>query len=122
MAKKGQLIDLGKGDKKTNPIYEGDLAKITVDSIKEKNCVIEAGGKEIFTRKELNQIVQQISQPGKKVRSVPLVLIKMVLPVMKIFNKNMYDKFAFFVEVHTYDTIAPQLGEAKFEEYIRSIT
>ena len=54
MAKKGQLINIGLGDKKTNPIYEGDLAKITVDSINEPNSTIEAGGKTIYTRRQLN--------------------------------------------------------------------
>jgi len=30
----------------------------------------------------------------------------------------MYDKFAFFVEVYQYDTIAPQVGEKSFQEYM----
>jgi uncharacterized protein YbjT (DUF2867 family) len=37
MAKRGRLINIGKGDKKTNPIYEADLAKECVDAIKEKH-------------------------------------------------------------------------------------
>lgn len=58
MAKKGQLVNIGEGDKKTNPIYEGDLAKITVDASNKQNSIIEAGGKTIYTRKQLNEIVQ----------------------------------------------------------------
>ena len=30
LAKKGRLLTMGKGDKLTNPIYEGDLAKVCV--------------------------------------------------------------------------------------------
>jgi uncharacterized protein YbjT (DUF2867 family) len=118
MARKGQLANIGSGDKKTNPIYEGDLAKICVDSIKEKNATIEAGGKNVYSRKQLNEIIQQTVSPNKKVRNVPLGVFKFFLPAIKIFNKNMYDKFAFFTEVIQHDTIAPLVGEMKFEDYI----
>lgn len=119
MAKKGQLVHIGKGDKKTNPIYEGDLAKITMDAIHKQNSVIEAGGKHIYTRKELNEIVQKGIDNKKSIKTVPLGLIKMALPMIKLFSKNMYDKFAFFMEVMQHDTIAPQLGIMSFEEYIK---
>jgi uncharacterized protein YbjT (DUF2867 family) len=119
MARKGQLINIGLGDKKTNPIYEGDLAKIAVDSINQYNFIIEAGGQTIYTRKQLNEIVQQTINPSKSMKNVPLVVFKFLLPILKIFNKNTYDKFAFFIEVLQNDTIAPQLGKMTFEEYIK---
>jgi uncharacterized protein YbjT (DUF2867 family) len=120
MAKKGQLMNIGAGDKKTNPIYEGDLAKVCVASIKETNAVIEAGGKHIYSRKQLNEIVQQTVNPNKKVRTMPLGAIKFFLPLIKVLNKNTYDKFAFFTEVMQHDTLAPLVGETKFEDYIHS--
>lgn len=119
LAKKGQLVHIGNGDKKTNPIYEGDLARIVVDSINQSNKTIEAGGKTIYTRKRLNEIVQFEIDRSLKIRTVPIGLLKMTLPVIKIFNKNTYDKFAFFIEVMQRDTIAPQLGELTFEKYVK---
>lgn len=119
MAKKGRLMTLGKGDKKTNPIYEGDLAKIVVDSIQRSNIIIEAGGKEVLTRKEINGIIQRITAPNKKTRSVPIGLIKAGLPLIKIFDRNSYDKFAFFLAVMEGDVLAPEVGEMKLEDYVR---
>lgn len=119
MAKKGQLVHIGKGDKKTNPIYEGDLAKVVVNSVNQLNCTIEAGGKTIYTRKQLNEIVQNEIKSGKKIRTVPIRLFKMTLPLIKIFSRNTYDKFAFFIEVMQNDTIAPQIGEMTFENYVK---
>lgn len=119
MAKKGQLVTIGEGNKKTNPIYEGDLAKICVDAIEHINQTIEAGGKEVYTRKQLNEIIQKEVNPRKKVKNVPLGFFKLGLPFLKIFNRNMYDKFAFFCEVIQHDTIALQVGQMKFEEYIQ---
>lgn len=118
MAKKGQLVNIGKGDKKTNPIYEGDLAKIAVDSINKKNSIIEAGGKTIYTRKQLNEIIQSQMNPGKKLRTIPMVLLKGVLPFIKLFSRNTFDKFAFIFEVMQHETIAPQLGKMTFEDYV----
>ncbi len=114
------LANMGSGDKKTNPIYEGDLAKICVDAIKQNNSTIEAGGQKIYTRKELNDIIQKAVNPNKKVRNMPMGLLKFSLPLIKIFNKNMFDKFAFFIEVMQHDTLAPPVGEMTFEAYIRA--
>ena len=119
MAKKGRLITMGKGDKRTNPIYEGDLAKVVVDSIGEHKALIEAGGKEILSRKQINEIIQNGIAPGKKVRTVPMGLIKSSLPVIRVFSRNMYDKMAFFAAVMQHDPIAPRVGEMRLEEYVK---
>lgn len=119
MAKQGKLMHVGAGDKKTNPIYEGDLAQICVDSLNDRNTVVEAGGKHVYTRRQINEMIQQAAAPGKKIRSMPLGMVKFMLPIMKLFNRNMYDKFAFYTEVLQHDLIAPQKGEMKLEEYIK---
>jgi uncharacterized protein YbjT (DUF2867 family) len=119
MAKKGLLFTIGKGDKQTNPVYEVDLANVCVSSIEEDNVVKEIGGKTIYTRRQLNEIIQHEVCPGKKTKSVPLWLFKMSLPMLKLFKKNMYDKFAFFTAVMQADTIAPQVGQMNFEDYIK---
>jgi uncharacterized protein YbjT (DUF2867 family) len=119
MSKKGQLVNIGKGDKKTNPIYEGDLAKITVDAIHTQNNISEAGGKTIYTRRQLNDIVQKEVNYHKKIWTIPLGLFKATVPIIKLFNKNTFDKFAFFIEVMQHDTIAPQLGTMTFEDYVK---
>ena len=119
MARKGQLVNVGTGDKKTNPIFEGDLAKIAVDSIKQSNSTIEAGGKTIYTRRQLNEIIQIQVDNRKKIRNVPIALFQLMLPLIKMISKNTYDKFAFFIEVMQKDTIAPQVGAMVFEDYVK---
>ncbi len=119
MAKKGQLVNIGEGDKRTNPIYEGDLAKITVEAINKQKSITEAGGKTIYTRKQLNEIVQKEVNKQKSIKTVPLGLFKMTLPIMKLFSKNTFDKFAFFIEVMQHDIIAPQVGTMTFEDYVK---
>jgi uncharacterized protein YbjT (DUF2867 family) len=119
MAAKGQLVNLGRGDKKTNPIYEGDLARICVDSIDLSNSVIEAGGLNIYTRKQLLEVVQQEVAPHQRVRNLPGVVFSLLLPILRMIDINTYHKIAFFREVMSHDTIAPRIGEFSFEAYIR---
>jgi uncharacterized protein YbjT (DUF2867 family) len=120
MARKGRLINIGAGDKRTNPIYEGDLARVCVDSIGQTNAIIEAGGREILTRRQINEIIQNAVAPNKKVRSIPLWFFKFGLPLIKFFDKNSFDKFAFFAAVTQEDTIAPQIGETRLDEYVKA--
>jgi uncharacterized protein YbjT (DUF2867 family) len=118
MARKGRLVHLGKGDKRTNPIYEGDLAVVCVDSINSPKSEIEAGGKEILTRKQINEIIQQHVNPSKTIPTIPTWVMSAILPVVRATNKNMFDKFAFFVDVMQHDVIAPQVGQLTLKEYL----
>jgi uncharacterized protein YbjT (DUF2867 family) len=118
-AKKNQLFNLGKGDKRTNPIFEGDLAEICVKSIDQKNAIVEAGGVHVYTRKQIVQIIQETVKPGKKVRSVPVGLAKFLMPILKLTNRNLYDKFAFFLEMLEHDVLAPRIGSMRLEDYIQ---
>jgi uncharacterized protein YbjT (DUF2867 family) len=122
MAKKGQLITMGKGDKRTNPIYEGDLAKICVASINMSNVEIEAGGTEVWSRHQINEIIQQAVNPAKKVRKVPFGLVKAGLPLVRLASGNLYDKMAFFTQVMQHDVIAPKVGETKLRDYVKGNT
>ena len=119
MAKKGQLLTMGNGDKHSNPIYESDLAQILVNSISQKNAVIDVGGKTVYTRKQINELLQQHAAPNKKLKSIPFALIKMGLPLIKLLDKNMFDKFAFYVRVMEDDLVAPKLGDTSLEIYLR---
>ena len=118
MARKGRLANLGKGDKRTNPIYEGDLAVVCVNAINCPRSEIEAGGKEILTRKQINEIIQHHVNPSKKIPTVPTWVMKAILPLIRIVNKNLYDKFSFFVEVVQHDVVAPSVGELTLKEYL----
>ncbi|HEU4903400.1 MAG TPA: SDR family oxidoreductase [Flavisolibacter sp.] len=120
LAKKGRLVTMGRGEKITNPIYEGDLAKICVAAIDQPNAEIEAGGKEMLSRGQINDLIQRIVDPGKKVRHVPLGVVKAALPLLKLTARNLYDKIAFFAEVMQHDTVAPAVGETRLADYIKT--
>jgi len=39
--------------------------------------------------------------------------------MVRLFDKNQYDKFSFFIEVMQHDMIAPQVVDMTFQEYLR---
>jgi len=119
LAAKGQLMNIGIGDKKTNPIYEGDLAQIVVNSIHQPFAIVEAGGNNVYSRKQLNEMVQQAVDNKRKIRRIPMPIFKILLRTMAIFDRNAFDKLAFFAEVMQHDTIAPPIGKMRFEDYIK---
>lgn len=119
LAKRGHLVTLGDGQCKTNPLYEGDVAKVIVSAIETPFSNIEAGGSRIYTREQINELIQHYVNPTKKCRHVPIFLVSLLLPFIKVIDKNTYDKFAFFLEVTQHDVIAPMIGDSSLEEYIR---
>jgi uncharacterized protein YbjT (DUF2867 family) len=122
MAKKGRLMTMGKGDKVTNPIDASDLAKICIEGINRDNTITEAGGKTVYSRQQINEIIQQEIRPTGKVRRVPVGPIRLLSPMLKIINRNLYDKIAFFLEVTQHDTLAPKIGTTTLEEWVKRNT
>lgn len=118
MAKKGQVITVGSGDKRTNPIHQKDLAKVCVDNIVNGKNKIEVGGPKIYTRNEIAELATEVIPNAKNV-NVPEWLADLGLPLIKVWDKNMYDKFAFFKEVLTEDAVAPKYGSLLLEDYFK---
>jgi hypothetical protein len=104
----------------TNPIFEGDLAKIVVESLTQSNAVIEAGGNEILSRRQILEIIQDKVNPGRPLRTIPLALVQKSLPLVKLVSRNQYDKLAFFLEVLQHDVVAPTVGGTTLKEYLAS--
>jgi len=117
MARRGWLMTIGDGGARTNPIHEQDLAKVIVNAIGQPSQVLAAGGKLIYTRQEINVLIQKLTAPNKTVRRIPRWLLLTAMACWKVINRNMYDKLAFFAEVIEHDTLAPQIGTSSLEDY-----
>jgi len=119
MARKGRMAHLGAADKRTNPIWEGDVARVCVDAIALPHSVHNIGGPEVMSRRQINELVQQLSAPERKVRQVPAALLKVMLPLLRIADRNLYDKLAFFTRVMTEDALGEPVGRKRLEEYLK---
>lgn len=118
MAKRGRIGVIGAGDKLTNPVFEGDVAKVAVENIGKLSALVPLGGRHIYSRLELTQLLCRAAGYAGKIPAVPEWLLKVALPPLKVINPNLYDKLAFLVQVSTQDCIAPQIGTTSLESYL----
>ncbi|MDX5482820.1 MAG: NAD(P)H-binding protein [Hymenobacteraceae bacterium] len=119
MARKGRIGSLGKGYQLTNPIYEGDVAKVAVAAIGRPSRIIPLGGKHVYSRLQLIKIACRAAGYEGSIPKVPPSLVETLLPLVKLFNRNLHDKLAFMVAVSKQDCIAPKVGDMSLEEYFK---
>ena len=116
MGKRGFIPITGSGNARTNAIHPADLAQVVVNNLVEGLRVIEAGGPEIHTRKEIAEMVRK--KTGGKIIHVPGVLAKAGIAPLSIFKKGLAANFDYFRYVTTNDMIAPPHGQITFREYL----
>jgi uncharacterized protein YbjT (DUF2867 family) len=117
MARKGQIGQLGKGDKRTNPIYDGDVASIAVSCIGKPNQSLDLGGPSTYTRQELAQLVCEAAGYTGRVAEIPFDYVDTLLPFVRLVSRNLYDKLAFMAAVSKIDCVAPAVGRQSLEAY-----
>jgi uncharacterized protein YbjT (DUF2867 family) len=121
LARQGRLTGIGNGKARTNPIDEGDFARVVVDQIEGSAMEVAAGGKKIYTRREVLEAIQSASGRRAKIRQVPAGVLNFFLPVLRIMDRNLHDKLAFFTAVMEADLLAPAVGERTFESYLAEL-
>ncbi len=117
LARKGQIGQLGKGDKRINPIYDGDVAHIAVSCIGKPNQSLDLGGPVTYTRQELAQLACDAAGYTGRVAEIPFEFVDTLLPFLRLVSRNLYDKLAFMAAVSKVDCIAPAVGRQSLEEY-----
>ncbi|MGB3617845.1 MAG: NAD(P)H-binding protein [Catalinimonas sp.] len=107
---------LGDGAGRTNPIWEGDVARICVDALNGTAKVIEAGGEEVYTHKDLIRKVS-LAAGARPPRPMPFWLARATSVPLRFSNRNLYDKLARARAVAAHDLIAPRRGTFPLERY-----
>jgi hypothetical protein len=50
--------------------------------------------------------------------NIPLWIVKPGLMLVRLLNKNLYDKLSYFTYITTHDMVAPRYGSLTFSEYL----
>lgn len=119
MAKRGIIPMISDGKARTNSIHQEDLAKKVVSLLEDGPNLLEVGGPEIHTRKQMAEMVQEFI--GGKIISVPekVADIGMLLP--ELISDNMADKLDYFKHITSNDMIGEKTGTITFREYLESL-
>jgi uncharacterized protein YbjT (DUF2867 family) len=117
MARSGIMLTLGDGDKRSNPIHGADLAKVCVDAIEGSDNVVEVGGPETFTYREVADMAAEVVGKKPFVAALPIWLADGLAAVTGFINRDIQDVALFASAVSKTDTLAPPHGTHKLKEY-----
>ncbi|EJU06426.1 NADP-binding protein [Dacryopinax primogenitus] len=121
----------GGGTTRFQPVFAGDIAQAVeictrrdIDKEVEKavaGTTFDAGGPDIFTYKELMQLVLEYDHKSRPIISLPYELGKLQGAVLERLPENLFTITRHQVEQLKYDNVvhSPQEGKMSFEELIK---
>lgn len=121
MAKSGRVYLVGNGENRINPIHGADLAKVCVDAATSKEHEIPVGGPVTYHTGELASLAFSTLGKKTKVTRIPPWVAKLVVRLIRPFNKQMSDLADFFVAAGQGDGVAPATGRHTLESYYREL-
>ena len=122
LARRGLLVDLGKGHTRTNPIDDGELATIVADAVRgDGPREIACGGPDVMTRREIFELVAR-SVGQKRVRGFPVWLARINAATLRLVHPRIGQFMQFACGLAEHGVIAPVMGTKRFADHIDSIT
>ncbi len=118
MAQKGRLSLFGNGENKINPIHGADLAEVCVNSLDTHEKEINVGGPDTLTYKEIAELAFKVLNKEPKISTLPLWLIRIILPLMRIFTSSKtYGPLEFMMSVMTMDVVGDLYGKESLSDF-----
>jgi len=122
MAQKGRVYLFGNGELKANPIHGEDLAKVCVDVIDNTETVIEVGGPETLTQKEIAHSAFDVLGIPPKITYIPEWVRVLVLKLVRFSTgSKLYGPIEFFMTVMAINMVAPEYGRHTLKNYFSSL-
>ena len=122
MAKKGRVYLFGDGHIKANPIHGEDLAKVCIDAIHQNQEVIEVGGPEVLSHRELAAIAFEVLGKKTRITYIPDWIRKLILRLSSIFlSKAQYSPLEFFLNVMAMDMSTNRYGQYTIKSFFHQL-
>jgi len=110
MAASGRAYLIGDGTTRANPVHGEDLAAAAVDAMVDGLDAVDVGGPDVFTWDEVAQLAFDALGVPAKVTHVPGWVLELGLPLVRPFNRRVYDVGSFIARGATHDMVAPCHG------------
>ncbi len=121
MAHWGFGIVIGSGEAKTNPVHQRDVARICLANLFEGPAEMAVGGPEVVSRRGIAEAAFRALDKKGRVISVPPEMMRFSARMMGPLNRRKAELFDFASAVSVSESIAPQLGSARLEDYFRNL-
>lgn len=119
MARRGFVPIVGDGSARTNPIDERDLAAIVAGAFDEPDRIIDAGGPEVFSRREMAMLAAAATGRPARVVSSPPWAWRLASRALAPAQPRISELLEFAAAVSTSTIIAPARGRRRLEDHFR---
>lgn len=120
MAEKGRVYLFGKGDNRINPIHGADLAAVCVDAAREGAREVDVGGPDVLTHRRIGEMALEAEGKKKRISAVPLWIMKVVVALVRRFNRHQGELLAFLTTAMSIDAVAPGTGTRHLRDHFRA--
>ena len=121
MAKRGRVYLVGEGHNKFNPIHGRDLAEVCVDACEGDARLVEAGGPDILSQRDLAAIAFDVVGKPMKVTVIPGWLSGGLVRGIRLLSQQFGDLAEFIVTSGEIDGVGPQVGRTTVREYYEGL-
>ena len=121
MAARGRAFVVGRGDARTNPIHEADVARACVEAFEGDARELVAGGPDVYTRREIALLAFEALGKRPKLTSLPPSLMRALIKPLAYFDRRLYDFLEFGAAVSVTDVVAPPYGSRNLKEHFRRL-
>jgi uncharacterized protein YbjT (DUF2867 family) len=121
MAKRGRVLLVGDGTNRFNPIHGADLAAVCVDAAEGEDLVVEAGGPDILSQREVAELAFDVVGLPVKVTIIPLWLAYGLARFIGILNRQFGDLAKFIVTSGEVDGVGPTRGKTSLRSYFEEL-
>lgn len=117
-ARDGAMPLFGHNSSRTNPIHPKDAAQICLENLDSGPEIVEAGGPDIFTRRELSEMVFGYAGTRPSFCRIPAILKRLTSGLAHPFNPRKANLREFALRSSRADVIAPRVGKRSFVDYL----
>lgn len=117
-AARGAVPLLGDGAARSNPIHDADLAEVCVALVEgEGRGVVEAGGPDVLTRRQMTELAVAATGGRARVRRVPLAAAALGAWLLRPLHPRMAHLTAFYAALGRRDVIVEPRGARRLGDY-----
>ncbi len=122
MARSGGVFLFGDGSNRMNPIHGVDLAEVCVDAAESSEQMIEVGGPEVFTYRQIAELAFDVLDRPPKITAVPKTLVRMLAGAMRWLTPvRVYGPLQFMASVMTMDAVGAPNGDRRLTKHFRAL-
>ena len=117
MARRGRGIIVASGKARTNPIHERDVAELCVSALDTPHTVIDAGGPDTYSRREIQELAFQAVRRAPRLSHVPARMLGLAGRAIGPVQPRLGQLLEFAVVAATVDILAPPRGARHLLDY-----